>query len=117
VVESGSANEVLRQPRHPYTKALLAAVPRVDGTRSEVPKLVGDMPSRQSSGAVIFIRVARWRMKAAVAAIRPRRCLRNARRALLQGGLGQAFESSSGDTQSMIDYLCARQDRSRPLGM
>ncbi|MCX7165193.1 MAG: ABC transporter ATP-binding protein [Rhodocyclales bacterium] len=45
VVERGTADEVLRQPRHPYTKALLAAVPRVDGARSEVPKLVGDMPS------------------------------------------------------------------------
>ena len=45
VVESGSAEEVLRSPRHPYTKALLAAVPRVDGVRSEMAKLVGDMPS------------------------------------------------------------------------
>jgi peptide/nickel transport system ATP-binding protein len=45
VVESGSADEVLRSPRHPYTQALLAAVPRVDGTRSDVPKLAGDMPS------------------------------------------------------------------------
>jgi peptide/nickel transport system ATP-binding protein len=45
VVESGSAEEVLRSPRHPYTQALLAAVPRVDGARSDVPKLAGDMPS------------------------------------------------------------------------
>ena len=45
VVERGSADEVLRTPRHPYTKALLAAVPRVDGARSEAPKLAGDMPS------------------------------------------------------------------------
>ena len=45
VVERGSADEVLRTPRHPYTRALLAAVPRVDGVRNEAPKLVGDMPS------------------------------------------------------------------------
>jgi peptide/nickel transport system ATP-binding protein len=45
VVERGTADEVLRTPRHPYTKALLAAVPRVDGVASEVPKLTGDMPS------------------------------------------------------------------------
>ena len=45
VVESGSADEVLRSPRHPYTQALLAAVPRVDGVRGEAPKLAGDMPS------------------------------------------------------------------------
>ncbi len=45
VVERGSAQEVLGTPRHPYTKALLAAVPRVDGVRAGMPKLVGDMPS------------------------------------------------------------------------
>ncbi|MBK7017798.1 MAG: ABC transporter ATP-binding protein [Sulfuritalea sp.] len=45
VVESGSAEEVLRRPRHPYTRALLAAVPRVDGVRGDAPKLAGDMPS------------------------------------------------------------------------
>ena len=45
VVEQGSAAEVLRSPRHPYTQALLAAVPRVDGVRGEAPKLAGDMPS------------------------------------------------------------------------
>jgi peptide/nickel transport system ATP-binding protein len=45
IVERGAAGEVLRAPRHPYTKALLAAVPRVDGVASEVPRLAGDMPS------------------------------------------------------------------------
>ncbi len=45
VVESGTAGEVLRSPRHPYTKALLAAVPRIDGARGDAPKLAGDMPS------------------------------------------------------------------------
>ena len=45
VVERGSADEVLRHPRHPYTQALLAAVPRIDGVGREVVKLAGDMPS------------------------------------------------------------------------
>jgi peptide/nickel transport system ATP-binding protein len=45
VVERGTAQEVLRTPRHPYTKALLAAVPRVDGAAIELPRLAGDMPS------------------------------------------------------------------------
>ncbi len=45
VVEQGSAAEVLRSPRHPYTRALLAAVPRVDGERGDAPRLAGDMPS------------------------------------------------------------------------
>jgi len=30
IVERGTAEEVLHNPRHPYTKELLAAVPRVD---------------------------------------------------------------------------------------
>ncbi|NCX62152.1 MAG: ABC transporter ATP-binding protein, partial [Betaproteobacteria bacterium] len=41
----GSTEEVLRSPRHPYTRALLAAVPRIDGQGADVPKLAGDMPS------------------------------------------------------------------------
>jgi len=31
IVERGTAEEVLRAPRHPYTQALLSAVPRIDG--------------------------------------------------------------------------------------
>lgn len=46
VVESGEAREVCRLPRHPYTKALLSAVPVVDpATRSERIVLGGDVPS------------------------------------------------------------------------
>ena len=33
VVESGSADNVFERPQHPYTKELLAAVPRIDGER------------------------------------------------------------------------------------
>ena len=31
IVERGTAEEVLRAPKHPYTQALLSAVPRIDG--------------------------------------------------------------------------------------
>ncbi len=31
IVEYGSRKEVLEQPRHPYTRELLAAVPRLNG--------------------------------------------------------------------------------------
>jgi peptide/nickel transport system ATP-binding protein len=46
VVEQGTAAEVLDDPRHPYTKALLSAVPSMDKAgRREIIRLEGDMPS------------------------------------------------------------------------
>jgi peptide/nickel transport system ATP-binding protein len=45
IVERGAAEEVLRSPKHPYTKALLSAVPRIDGEGRERIRLEGDMPS------------------------------------------------------------------------
>jgi peptide/nickel transport system ATP-binding protein len=46
IVECGTADEVLRDPKHPYTRALLSAVPMVDAdSKREVIRLVGDMPS------------------------------------------------------------------------
>ena len=45
IVERGTAEEVLRAPRHPYTQALLSAVPRIDGKGRERIRLEGDLPS------------------------------------------------------------------------
>ncbi|PIY07146.1 MAG: ABC transporter ATP-binding protein, partial [Gallionellales bacterium CG_4_10_14_3_um_filter_54_96] len=45
IVERGTADEVLRAPRHPYTQALLSAVPRMDGRQREFIRLEGDLPS------------------------------------------------------------------------
>jgi peptide/nickel transport system ATP-binding protein len=45
IVERGTAMEVLRAPRHPYTRALLSAVPRIDGQGLERIRLEGDLPS------------------------------------------------------------------------
>ena len=46
VVERGPVDEVLDDPRHPYTRALLSAVPVVDpASRREAIRLEGDMPS------------------------------------------------------------------------
>lgn len=46
IVEHGLVDEVLREPRHPYTRALLSAVPDVDpATQRQVIRLQGDLPS------------------------------------------------------------------------
>ena len=52
VVERGPVDQVLDDPRHPYTRALLSAVPVVDAhKRREVIRLEGDMPSPASPPA------------------------------------------------------------------
>ncbi len=46
IVERGKVEDVLEKPRHPYTQALLAAVPTIDQeTQQEVVRLEGDIPS------------------------------------------------------------------------
>ncbi len=46
IVEQGSVDEVLGAPRHPYTRALLSAVPVIDPAgRGEVIRLRGELPS------------------------------------------------------------------------
>ena len=45
IVERGTAEEVLRAPKHPYTQALLSAVLRIDGKGRERIRLEGDLPS------------------------------------------------------------------------
>ena len=46
IVEHGAATEVLRRPRHPYTQALVSAVPTIDAdTAKSVIRLAGDQPS------------------------------------------------------------------------
>ena len=46
IVEHGTVEDVLKSPKHPYTQALLSAVPTVDETtQREVIRLQGDLPS------------------------------------------------------------------------
>jgi peptide/nickel transport system ATP-binding protein len=46
IVERGTVREVLDNPKHPYTRALLSAVPVADAERRrQVIRLDGDMPS------------------------------------------------------------------------
>ena len=44
VVESGGVREMLKTPLHPYTHALLATLPRVDGHHSELRQIPGHPP-------------------------------------------------------------------------
>jgi oligopeptide/dipeptide ABC transporter ATP-binding protein len=45
IVELGGVTDVLERPSHPYTQALLSAVPRLDATRGPRTRLEGDLPS------------------------------------------------------------------------
>jgi oligopeptide transport system ATP-binding protein len=52
IIEQGTAREIYRNPRHPYTLGLLGSVPRLDGRRSDKlqpiegqPPDLGDLPS------------------------------------------------------------------------
>jgi peptide/nickel transport system ATP-binding protein len=46
IVEEGEVHEVLENPKHPYTQALLSAVPRIDDeTERKIIRLEGDLPS------------------------------------------------------------------------
>lgn len=48
IVESGPRDEIYSDPSHPYTKALLSAVPQPDpGSQSNQIVLVGDVPSNR----------------------------------------------------------------------
>ncbi len=52
IVERGSVEEVLFSPKHPYTRALLSAVPVMDpATKREVIRLQGELPSPVSPPA------------------------------------------------------------------
>jgi peptide/nickel transport system ATP-binding protein len=45
IVERGTVQEVLHAPKHPYTQALLSAVPRIDGQGMKTVRLAGETPS------------------------------------------------------------------------
>jgi oligopeptide transport system ATP-binding protein len=46
IIETGLTERVINDPQHPYTRALLTAIPKLTpGHRSEAPALFGDPPS------------------------------------------------------------------------
>ena len=60
IVEQGSVREVIRRPAHPYTKGLLAALPRLDDLDSPLVPIPGDIPSplERPPGCVFSTRCA-----------------------------------------------------------
>jgi peptide/nickel transport system ATP-binding protein len=61
IVEISPAEDLYKRPIHPYTEALLSAVPSLDGTRSERIILSGEIPSpaHPPSGCVFHTRCPR----------------------------------------------------------
>jgi len=50
IMESGTAEEIGENPRHPYTAALMGCIPRLDGTREATLKVIpGSPPSSFST--------------------------------------------------------------------
>ena len=60
IMETGGADEIYEDPRHPYTRALIAAIPEPDPARRHQPKVVleGEVPSpiHPPSGCVFHTR-------------------------------------------------------------
>ncbi|MCW2910259.1 MAG: transporter ATP-binding protein [Actinomycetia bacterium] len=61
VMEVGPAERVFSGPHHPYTEALLSAVPSLDGQRADRIKLSGEIPSATNlpTGCVFHTRCPR----------------------------------------------------------
>jgi peptide/nickel transport system ATP-binding protein len=60
-MELGTAEVVFSGPHHPYTEALLSAVPTIDGEQRERIRLEGDIPSAADppTGCVFHTRCPR----------------------------------------------------------
>ncbi len=51
IVEMGDVNSVMRTPRHPYTKGLMAAIPRLRGETRKLAYIPGNIPNMMNPPA------------------------------------------------------------------
>jgi peptide/nickel transport system ATP-binding protein len=72
VMETGTTQEVMQSPRHPYSHALLSAVPKADPAAPRVKRLVtGDIPSPLDPPSGCVFRTRCFHADAACAQTRP----------------------------------------------
>ncbi len=62
IVEEGPVREVIRNPKHPYTQGLLAALPKLDDLDAPLTPVAGDIPSplERPSGCVFHTRCPKF---------------------------------------------------------
>jgi len=58
MIETGPVRDVIRQPKHPYTQGLIAALPKLDDIDAPLTPVPGDIPSplERPSGCVFHTR-------------------------------------------------------------
>ncbi|MGW5053339.1 ABC transporter ATP-binding protein [Actinokineospora sp. NPDC004072] len=75
IAETGTAEQIYTNPRHPYTQALLSAAPDLSALRSDAPKprirLVGDVPSPVNPPSGCRFRTRCWKADERCAAEEP----------------------------------------------
>jgi oligopeptide/dipeptide ABC transporter ATP-binding protein len=61
MIEEGPVREVIRNPKHPYTQGLLAALPKLDDLDSPLTPVPGDIPSplERPTGCVFHTRCSK----------------------------------------------------------
>jgi oligopeptide/dipeptide ABC transporter ATP-binding protein len=58
IVESGPVRALFKTPRHPYTEALMASVPRMEGRVERLPSIEGQPPALHRPATGLSLRAA-----------------------------------------------------------